>query len=304
MNSPTDRQAVAGVDVRQSGLVPDSATFREAMRLHPTGVALITAREADGTPAGMVVGTFVSISLDPPLVGFFAGHGSTSWPRIKAAGSFCVNVLNGRQAEICRAFTVKEPDRFGQHSDVDASSGAPLINGASAYIDCDLTSVNVFGDHDLAVGQVREIHVSNPAVEPLLFFRGGFHGGRVDLIADLSETLSHASLVEPACEQFAQDTGLDVTISIASNGRSFRIRTVPRRVRTTLPPNPAVSPEPVPAEGWTDDLGVHAPVFDPSGRIVLLLSAPAGGPAAIDHIRSLGRNCSEQIAAVAASMLQ
>jgi 3-hydroxy-9,10-secoandrosta-1,3,5(10)-triene-9,17-dione monooxygenase reductase component len=190
MNSPTSSHEITGAGTRPPGLVPpglvppglvpDPAAFREAMRLYPTGVALITARETGGCPAAMVVGTFVSISLAPPLVGFFAGHESTTWPRIKAAGSFCVNILNGSQTAICRAFTVKEPGRFKQHSDTDASSGAPLIKGASAYFDCDLSSVNVFGDHDLAVGRVREIHLSDPGADPLLFFQGTFHGQRTE----------------------------------------------------------------------------------------------------------------------------
>ena len=71
----------------------DSATFRRVLGHYPTGVCVVTAVEADGAPVGMVVGSFTSVSLDPPLVAFFPAKTSQSWPRLAAVGKFCVNVL-------------------------------------------------------------------------------------------------------------------------------------------------------------------------------------------------------------------
>src|SRR3546814_11657520 len=66
----------------------DAATFRRALGHVPTSVAVVTATDAHG-PVGMTVGSFTSISLDPPLVGFFADCGSSTLARVQAGGSFC-----------------------------------------------------------------------------------------------------------------------------------------------------------------------------------------------------------------------
>ena len=118
----------------------DSAHFRQVLGHFPTGVTVITAATDDG-PVGLAVGSFASVSLEPPLVAFFAGKGSSSWPRIEATGSFCVNILAEAQEEVCRRFASKEPDKFaglGWHA---AGSGSPLLEGVLAWIDCDVASV-------------------------------------------------------------------------------------------------------------------------------------------------------------------
>ncbi|MFM6931786.1 MAG: flavin reductase family protein, partial [Novosphingobium sp.] len=71
----------------------DPAVFRRVLGNYPTGVTVVTAMGEDGQPIGMVVGTFTSVSLDPPLVGFLPDKRSSSWPQIEKAGHFCVNVL-------------------------------------------------------------------------------------------------------------------------------------------------------------------------------------------------------------------
>lgn len=82
----------------------DAAHFRHVLGRFPTGVTVIAAM-AGGTPCGFAVGSFFSVSLGPPLVGFCAGKGSTSWPGIRAAGSFCANVLAEDQEAACRSTT-------------------------------------------------------------------------------------------------------------------------------------------------------------------------------------------------------
>jgi 3-hydroxy-9,10-secoandrosta-1,3,5(10)-triene-9,17-dione monooxygenase reductase component len=73
--------------------------LREILRHVPTRVVVVTA-VSDGTPVGMTVGSFTSASLDPPLVSFFAGKTSTTWPAVQAAGLFCVNVLAAHQDSV------------------------------------------------------------------------------------------------------------------------------------------------------------------------------------------------------------
>ena len=150
----------------------DSAKYRQVLGHFPTGVTVITAAP-DGVPVGMAVGSFASVSLDPPLVAFFAGHGSASWPKIQAAGSFCVNILAEDQEGVCRRFASKDEDKFAGLGWKPAGSGSPLLDGVLAWIDCDIESVIEAGDHVCVMGHVRDLEVAHDG-GPLLFFRGGY----------------------------------------------------------------------------------------------------------------------------------
>src|SRR3954469_1109241 len=89
----------------------DQRWFRQVLGQYPTGVCVVTATLPDGSNAGFVVGSFTSVSLDPPLVAFFPDKGSTSWPKIRSAGSFCVNILGADHEDVCRRFASRAPDK-------------------------------------------------------------------------------------------------------------------------------------------------------------------------------------------------
>jgi flavin reductase (DIM6/NTAB) family NADH-FMN oxidoreductase RutF len=150
----------------------DSARFRQVLGHFTTGVTVVTAAAADG-PVGLAVGSFASVSLDPPLVGFFPDKGSSSWPRIEGTGHFCVNVLAEAQEEVCRRFASKGDDKFAGLGWKPAGSGAPVLDGILAWIDCDIESVTDAGDHHFVLGRVRDLAVAHDGA-PLLFFRGGY----------------------------------------------------------------------------------------------------------------------------------
>lgn len=150
----------------------DSKEFRRILGHHPTGVCAVTAM-ADGRPVGMVVGSFTSVSLDPPLVAFFPDKGSTSWPKIEAAGRFCVNVLADHQHDVCRALASKAENKFEQVAYRLSSAGLPIIEDSVAWIDCDLHAVHEAGDHYIVLGQVHSLDAEH-AKRPLLFFQGGY----------------------------------------------------------------------------------------------------------------------------------
>ena len=150
----------------------DSAKYRQVLGHFPTGVTVVTAASDEG-PTGMAVGSFASVSLEPPLVAFFPGKGSASWPLIESAGAFCVNVLAADQEEVCRRFASKGGDKFAGLGWRPAPSGAPLLDGVLAWIDCDIDSVVEAGDHFCVIGRVRELEVSHDGA-PLVFFRGGY----------------------------------------------------------------------------------------------------------------------------------
>lgn len=151
----------------------EPATFRRVLGHYPTGVCIVTAMQDDSTPVGMSVGTFTSVSLDPPLVGFFPDRKSSSWPKIQQVGRFCVNVLAEHQEPLCRVFASKTADKFAGVPHRLSATGQPIFEGIIAWIDCDLHSVHEAGDHYLVLGQVHSLDVEHPG-KPLLFFQGGY----------------------------------------------------------------------------------------------------------------------------------
>jgi 3-hydroxy-9,10-secoandrosta-1,3,5(10)-triene-9,17-dione monooxygenase reductase component len=156
--------------------VIDPAQFRTVLGHFCSGIAVITAMN-DATPVGMTCQSFTSVSLDPPLVLFCPSKTSVSWAGIKEAGHFCANVLGEAQEELSRVFSSKAEDKFagvGWHA---GPSGAPVLDGVLATIDCTIETVYDGGDHDIVVGRVLEL--SGGAGGPLLFFRGGY--GRLGL---------------------------------------------------------------------------------------------------------------------------
>src|ERR1700712_1321987 len=106
----------------------DPMHFRQVLGHFATGVAVITGIDSEGNPAGMAVGSFTSVSLDPPLVAFLPDKSSTSWPKIKEGGSFCVNVLGAHQQHVSRAFATKGGEKFAAFTWKPAGSGSPMID--------------------------------------------------------------------------------------------------------------------------------------------------------------------------------
>ena len=150
----------------------EQARFRQVLGHFPTGVTVVTGAAADG-PVGMAVGSFFSVSLEPPLVGFCPGKTSGSWPQIEATGSFCVNILADDQEDVCRTFAMRGDDKFSSIGWSKAPSGAPLLDDVLAWIDCDVESVHEAGDHYIVVGAVRQLEIGHEG-KPLVFFRGGY----------------------------------------------------------------------------------------------------------------------------------
>jgi flavin reductase (DIM6/NTAB) family NADH-FMN oxidoreductase RutF len=158
----------------ETGMKIDQAWFRRVLGHFPTGVVIVTAMSGD-TPAGLSVGSFLSVSLDPPLVAVLPARTSTSWPKIAAARSFCINVLHASHQDLCRRFAVSGGDKFAGVPWHPAPSGAPVLDGALAWIDCEHDRSIDAGDHLIVLGQVRVLDVDtrqDPA--PLIFFQGGY----------------------------------------------------------------------------------------------------------------------------------
>jgi flavin reductase (DIM6/NTAB) family NADH-FMN oxidoreductase RutF len=152
----------------------DPTRFRQVLGQYPTGVVVVTATGPDGKPIGMTVGSFTSVSLDPPLVAFLPDKRSGAWQAMRASGDrFCVNVLGADQERICRAMAARGAEKFVGMDWRRSPHGNPLITGSVAYLDCTVDAVHDAGDHDIVVGHVREL-VLHREVPPLVFYRGTF----------------------------------------------------------------------------------------------------------------------------------
>lgn len=155
-------------------VVDAAARFRQVLGCFPTGVTVVTTVEG-GLPVGMAAGSFFSVSLDPPLVGFCVMTTSNTWPAIERSGSFGVSILADDQTEVCRQLAKKGPDKFGGVAWSPAPvTGSPLVDGAVAHLDCELEQQHLAGDHWIVVGRVRALELHRSEAEPLVFCRGGF----------------------------------------------------------------------------------------------------------------------------------
>ncbi len=151
----------------------DPALLRRVLGHVPTAVSVITAMTANG-PAGMTVGSFTSISLDPPLAGFFATRTSQTLGLVSQAGRFTANVLSESQAAASKAFASSRGSRFEGVDWTQSESGTPHLANALAWIDCTVQSQAETGDHIAVIGAVDRLTLASPGGRPLIFFRGAY----------------------------------------------------------------------------------------------------------------------------------
>ena len=150
----------------------DAGTFRAALGRFATGVAFVTAAPG-GEPAGLVVNSLASVSLDPPLVSFCPSRSSLTWRRMRQARHFGVSVLARGHEAFARQATPPGADRFAGAEWTPGRAGVPVLAGALADLECELVAEHPAGDHWIVVCRVVEARFA-PAGEPLVFFAGAF----------------------------------------------------------------------------------------------------------------------------------
>ena len=126
----------------------------------------------DGEPIGMAVGSFFSVSLEPPLVGWCPAVTSGTWTRMREGDAFCVNVLGVDQQDTCMAFATKKEGKYDGIDWTPGPTGSPALTGSLAVIDCTIDAVHSAGDHDIVIGRVQELQADDG--EPLIFNRGNY----------------------------------------------------------------------------------------------------------------------------------
>jgi flavin reductase (DIM6/NTAB) family NADH-FMN oxidoreductase RutF len=147
--------------------------FRDTIGRFATGVCVVTAVGPHG-PAGLTTNAVSSLSLDPQLLLVCFDNASRTLPVVREAGRFAVNVLRAGQEEVAATFASKAvPDEKFRAVTHTVENGVPVLDGALAWLACDLQALHPGGDHTIGVGAVTEMGVE-PG-EPLVFYRGAYH---------------------------------------------------------------------------------------------------------------------------------
>ncbi|WP_415404932.1 flavin reductase family protein [Tateyamaria sp. SN3-11] len=132
----------------------DPQALRQAFGSYMTGVTIVTARAADGTPVGFTANSFTSVSLDPPLLLVCPGTHLSSFETFRTCTHFAVSILAEGQDEISNTFASSKGTRFDAVAWTPDTNGVPLIDGAVATFSCNTHSCAPAGDHVILVGQV------------------------------------------------------------------------------------------------------------------------------------------------------
>ncbi len=206
-----------GINSAEAAADIDAAQFRGVLSRYPTGVAVISAVSKQGEPLGMTVGSFSSVSLDPPLVSFMADVNSSSWASLKATdGRFCVNVLADSQEEECLTIARRKTDKFDGLDWAPGPTGLPVLNGSLATVECRTEAIHRAGDHDIVIGRVQALAPGTGRL-PLLFFRGGYGSFRPRAVLASENMLpAHLAAVQalrPTLDQLAARSGARVSVT-------------------------------------------------------------------------------------------
>jgi flavin reductase len=166
------------------------AALRSVLGRFATGVTVVAAGRA--TPCGMTANAFTSVSLEPPLILVCVDRSAAIYNTVLADGSFSVSMLSARQEHVARYFAdhsrPRGPDEFSSVEwSPGPSTGAPILTGAIAWLDCTLVNSYEGGDHEIFIGSVKASG-HGPADDALLFFGGNFHQPRLSQPGTIGES--------------------------------------------------------------------------------------------------------------------
>lgn len=165
-------------------LVPDCHTrvvpvprdeFFAIMSAFPTGVAVVTTLDADGTPRGLTTNALCSVSAEPPLLLVCVDRSSRTLPGLLHSGRFVVNFLAERRDELARVFASKAEDKFAGVEWTPGLGGMPCLRADSlAYAECVIEQRVEAGDHVIVTGLVEAGMTPDPDSVPILYFRRSY----------------------------------------------------------------------------------------------------------------------------------
>lgn len=185
----------------------DSRAFRRCLGQYATGVAVVTNRFGE-RQSGMTINSFAAVSLDPPIVLWSIRLTSKMAPDFLEASHFGISVLSIDQVEVAQLFGAGKPDPFADAPWHAGRTGAPLIDGAIAHLECRRLQVYDGGDHHILLGQVEQF--ARFCGEPLLFSQGQYAASRSH------PALPAPSPQVPSAEGLSEDFSFVKLLSAAS----------------------------------------------------------------------------------------
>ncbi|WP_220454057.1 flavin reductase family protein [Nocardioides immobilis] len=152
----------------------DAKLFRSVLGHFCSGITVLTAC-IDGKPVGMTCQSFFSVSVNPPMVAFCVGRGSSTFPVLRTADGLVINVLDAEQRHLSAGFARSGTDKWqGVQWEPGEAGGHPVLNGALAALECTIAAEVDAGDHILVLVEVRRLSARQEGT-PLLYFRGEYH---------------------------------------------------------------------------------------------------------------------------------
>lgn len=148
--------------------------FREALGHYASGITVITSY-VDGELLGFTCQSFYSVSTNPPLVSFSVMSSSASYPKIRQAGRFAVNILSEEQAGISNQFAKRGTAKWHGVEWRESPLGNLIIEGSLHWLDCEIYAEHAAGDHLIVIGEVKALDLQETAAtQPLLYFKGQY----------------------------------------------------------------------------------------------------------------------------------
>ena len=168
-----------GLEASPTGAEDRAREYRHALGRFPTGVAFVAARTPDGEAAGLLINSFTSVSLTPPMVLWCLGLSARSRSVFAVAPTFVVSVLSEEQRPLIAALCRPLEERFQGVPIRDGLGGAPVLEDAAAVFECSVVTVMRAGDHEVYLGRVE--HFERRDDTPLAYLAGQY--GRVQVAA-------------------------------------------------------------------------------------------------------------------------
>lgn len=149
--------------------------FLTACARLPSGVVIITACDREGVPTGATIGSFSSLSMEPPMAYFAMFNTSRTLAAIRETGRFAVHLVDAPNCELAPNFASRSPAKFGSDLDWTASpDGVPLLAGFSTRLICGVTALAAAGDHEIVTCSVDKVELNDATCEPAVWFMRDF----------------------------------------------------------------------------------------------------------------------------------
>jgi len=150
----------------------NESLFKEVMGNYPTGVTVVTTIDEEGTPLGLTVNSFASVSIDPLLILWSIDKRVSSHDVFRNTDKFAVHVLASDQSDVCSLFASRGVDRFANCEWQLSDQNLPILANAAGVLQCKTFKTVDAGDHTILIGEVIEIQSEKK--EPLLYHKRTF----------------------------------------------------------------------------------------------------------------------------------